>query len=182
MRKSSYRSCVVALVAASSIAVSCTHKYSRPALPSELAVADDVTLTSGETLYPDAMAYGPDQSIIINDRGQQIVVYTNQVQNIRTINRGQGLLEGLGLGILIGGGGGALLGFAGGDDSGDQFLNFSAGDKAVIFGVLFGIFGGGLGGIIGLVAGSKNEYDYQTPQLGVQPTQGGGQASLEFHF
>ena len=52
-------------------------------------------------------------------------------------------------GLLIGGAVGAVIGFASGDDSKDQFLALTAGEKA--FGL--GAVGGGLGAITGLILG-----------------------------
>jgi len=52
-------------------------------------------------------------------------------------------------GLLIGGAAGALIGFASGDDSKDEFLAFTAGEKALGL----GIFGGGLGALTGLIVG-----------------------------
>jgi len=58
-------------------------------------------------------------------------------------------LPGLGYGVLGGAALGAILGFASGDDPPNQFLSFSASDKAVILGVLFAGVGLVIGGIIG---------------------------------
>jgi hypothetical protein len=52
-------------------------------------------------------------------------------------------------GLLIGGAVGALLGLASGDDSKDEFLAFTAGEKALALGVV----GGSLGAITGLILG-----------------------------
>ena len=44
---------------------------------------------------------------------------------------------------------GAVIGYAGGDDPKDQFLSYTAGEKAVGL----GIFGGAVGGVTGLIIG-----------------------------
>lgn len=53
-------------------------------------------------------------------------------------------------GLLIGSAAGALIGLASGNDSKDEFLAFSAGEKALGL----GIFGGGIGAITGLIIGA----------------------------
>jgi len=52
-------------------------------------------------------------------------------------------------GLLIGMTIGAVIGYAGGDDPKDQFLSYTAGEKAVGL----GIFGGAVGGVTGLIIG-----------------------------
>ncbi len=63
-------------------------------------------------------------------------------------------LLGLGLGVAVGGATGALVGYASGDDE-SGFLQFSAGDKAVMLGVALGA----VGGVVGLVTGALSRGD-----------------------
>jgi hypothetical protein len=76
-----------------------------------------------------------------------------------SVERHRNTLKGLGLGLAIGGGGGALIGLASGDDPSNQFLAFSAGEKAVVLGVLLG----GSGAVIGLIAGALSRSDTWAP-------------------
>lgn len=163
--------------------VACTHQHAYPATIPELAKADSVVLTSGETLEADSMGYAQDGSIVLMKSGRQDVVYPNQIQEVRAVSHGRGLLEGFGIGALVGAGTGALTGLASGDDTDEEsFIQFSAGEKALIIGFAFGVVGAGTGAVIGLIAGSKDVYSYQSPQIQVVPTQGGGQVSLGFDF
>lgn len=57
----------------------------------------------------------------------------------------EGFLTGLGVGALSG----AVLGYASGDDHGDGFLNFTAGEKAAILGGGLGIVGSAIGALAG---------------------------------
>ena len=67
--------------------------------------------------------------------------------------------KGMGLGLAIGAGGGVLMGLASGDDPSNQFIAFSAGQKAAALGVLLG----GTGAVIGLIAGASSWRDVWEP-------------------
>jgi hypothetical protein len=88
---------------------------------------------------------------------------------------GRGGLEGLGIGALAGASFGAILGYAAGDDECNAddghwcILTFTAGEKAVLSGILLGGLGGLLGGVVGLAHGSRDEYSYGE-QVRVIPT------------
>ena len=84
--------------------------------------------------------------------------------------RGQGALEGLGLGILVGLVAGAAAGFAAGDDpqcpmsaENGCFLRFSREDKTIGFGVAGALLGGLLGTLIGTAIGQTDEYIFRDP-------------------
>jgi hypothetical protein len=81
------------------------------------------------------------------DKGDGIVC--QEVESITLVDRGLGVLEGVGLGFLIGGGSGVFLGFVSGDDS-EGWFAATAEEKAVGLGVFLGV----LGGICGLIAGA----------------------------
>lgn len=66
----------------------------------------------------------------------------------RARSRGAGALRGAGIGLLIGAGVGALIGIAHGSDP-PGIISFSAGEKALMFGVPLG----GAGVVLGAVAG-----------------------------
>jgi hypothetical protein len=76
----------------------------------------------------------------------------------------RGALEGLGIGGGIGFGIGAVIGLASGDDEPCEdrhgyCVDFTAGEKAVLGGVLLGIVGGGVGLIAGAIRGSQFHYE-----------------------
>ena len=84
--------------------------------------------------------------------------------------RGQGALEGLGLGMLVGVVTGAATGIAAGDDpmcpmysESNCILRFSAADKAVGFGIAGALIGGLLGTLIGTAIGHTDEYIFRNP-------------------
>lgn len=83
----------------------------------------------------------------------------------------RGALEGFGIGGGIGFGVGAIIGIADGDDPPceDHCIDFTAGEKAVLGGILLGIVGGGVGLIAGAIRGSQVIYEGgETPM--VRPT------------
>lgn len=113
-----------------------------------------------------------------------------QTYKVTAVKRGRGALEGLGLGIVIAGGTGALIGLASGDDECDPdrecFLAFTAGEKAVITGVVFGSLGGLLGLLVGVAFGSRDVYEIAgsappTPRF-VPSGPPGSAAGMTFHF
>lgn len=82
-------------------------------------------------------------------------------------------VKGMGLGFLFGGGLGAILGLASGDDE-EGIIAFSAGEKALVLGIVFGVPSALLGGVIGAsqgqdqnlnIAGSAQTYSELLPKL-----------------
>jgi hypothetical protein len=113
------------------------------------------TVPSSLVLDPNATA---------NGRAVPLVDLSN-LRGYRFKHRGQGALEGLGLGILVGLVTGAAAGFAAGDDpkcpmyaENGCIFRFSAEDKAVGFGVAGALIGGLLGTLIGTAIGHADEY------------------------
>jgi hypothetical protein len=106
------------------------------------------------------------------------------------LNHAVGFIQGLGLGILTGAATGIVMGLASGDDPpcDDDFciFEFTAGDKALLLGMIFGTGGGILGPIIGGIRGSRDHYDFTRTgslQLSAYPIPGGGGAtSLSWSF
>jgi len=86
------------------------------------------------------------------------------IKKIRVVKKGspgKGFLTGLGIGLASG----ALIGLASGDDNGNCFICFTAGEKALIDGVFLGATGGITGAIIGLkekkfkINGQRSKFD-----------------------
>lgn len=91
---------------------------------------------------------------------------------------GQGFLRGFGFGSLGGASAGILLGVASGDDPPGTFVQFSAGEKALLAGAALGIAGGLAGGFIGaLVPGEKWE---RVSLTGPVSGAGGGRVGLQY--
>lgn len=65
--------------------------------------------------------------------------------------------KGVGFGTLIGGGIGAVSGLVSGDDTDGGLLQFSAGEKALMGGILLGLAGGVTGGVIGALSDIDDE-------------------------
>ncbi|MEO5594542.1 MAG: hypothetical protein ABIR15_12580 [Chitinophagaceae bacterium] len=70
------------------------------------------------------------------------------------IKRKNGAARGLGIGFVCGFALGGIIGLASGDDKG-TIVQFSAGEKALVGGLLAGVFVGGIGTIIGAVSGRR---------------------------
>lgn len=65
---------------------------------------------------------------------------------------GRGFLRGAGIGGAAGASAGLVTGLLSGDDPSDQFIAFTAEEKALVLGVLFGGTGALVGGVIGMIA------------------------------
>jgi hypothetical protein len=81
------------------------------------------------------------------------------IRSIRIVKRAT-ILKGLGLGSLTGGVAGSGLGFLSGNDK-PGFLSFTAGQKALIFGVGLAAMGGIIGGISGALKGIDASVDLE---------------------
>lgn len=81
------------------------------------------------------------------------------IRSIRIVKRAK-VLKGLGLGSLTGGVAGSGLGFLSGNDK-PGFLSFTAGQKALIFGVGLAAMGGIIGGISGALKGIDESVDLE---------------------
>jgi hypothetical protein len=80
-----------------------------------------------------------------------ITIDIREIESIRIMKKSK-FLQGLGYGLLIGGGTGGLVGLASGNDEGG-FFAFSAGEKAVMYGIGLSILTVPIGGIIGALKG-----------------------------
>ena len=159
----------------------CTHHYNI-ANAHELA-GEEVTLEGqyGQQVTAVGVANGAG-GIVFYDRANGGMVPDLEIARIKDTRHARGALEGLGIGGGIGAGIGILAGLASGDDEcsnedeGGCFLSFSAGDKAMIFGVLLG----GLGGFVGLIVGAMkgSTIIYEQPSSGVTVRVGGPSDSV----
>jgi hypothetical protein len=116
---------------------------------------------------PPSLALGPGAPV--NGAVAPMVDLSN-LRGYRIKRRGAGALEGLGLGSLIGAATGVALGFAAGDDpkcmnqeSNCYPLELSAGDKALLFGVIGVLAGGLIGTVVGAAVGHQDEYLFWNP-------------------
>jgi hypothetical protein len=125
----------------------------------------------------------PSENAIAIQQGDGLVLRTRDgdvplasATQIVDIKRGRGAAQGLLVGLLVGVGAGIAIGFAAGDDEpcpDDGHLclfNFTAGDKAAIWGILLGALGLGTGAVIGYTHGARDVYDLSTPQPRFVPT------------
>jgi hypothetical protein len=91
------------------------------------------------------------------------------IRRVTTIDHARGAWEGLGFGLLAGITTGAVIGLASGDDhcsaNGFCLFQFSAGDKAILGGIVVGGAGLVLGGLLGAVIGSRDVYELDASYL-----------------
>ena len=96
-------------------------------------------------------------------------------------SRMSGFGRGAGFGILIGAGIGGVLGFADGDDdcaeAGWCFIEFSAGEKALLGGVVMGGLGGVIGGLVGVANPGERWHLVPVRRVAAGPAPGGGFAA-----
>jgi len=83
---------------------------------------------------------------------------TSQIREISIKKGGRGALEGFALGLLIGFGSGAIVGLVSGSDPENSWFAYSAGEKALGYGIVFGGGAGLLGLPIGAATGSKDKF------------------------
>ena len=94
--------------------------------------------------------------------------------------------RGMGIGFLAGAGFGVLIGLADGDDPPENFIQFSAAEKAMLGGAVLGAVGGVVGGVAGLA--SRTERWQRVPlaeargRVGVVPRPGGVGLSVSMRF
>ena len=94
-------------------------------------------------------------TLLIYENATKVDIRLDELSSVR-IEKKSAFLKGLGIGILVGAAVGAIGGFFSGDDdpSGPwDIFAYSAGEKAVGFGVSLGAVGGIIGGGIGALKG-----------------------------
>jgi hypothetical protein len=150
--------------------------------------AEHVVLASGETISVDNPDGYPDGALIVSNGGRAAVLPPDQIRHGWSVSSVRGFFEGMGIGALTGAGVGVTMGLMSGDDDPEEFLAFTAEQKATMAGVMFGLSGAITGALIGLVRGSTDVYTYDTPMaystpmVGVAPTDGGAQLAVGMRF
>jgi hypothetical protein len=94
-------------------------------------------------------------NLLIQENATKVNVRLDEIHSLRSEKK-SAFLKGIGIGILAGAASGALGGFLSGDDepSGPwDIFCFTAGEKALGFGVSLGAIGGVIGGGIGILKG-----------------------------
>ena len=111
------------------------------------------------------------------------------IRTFTTIDHARGAWEGLGLGMLAGITTGAVIGLASGDDhcsaNGFCLFQFSAGDKAILGGIVLGGAGLVVGGLLGAVIGSRDVYRLDAsyaPRISTAIAPGQASAGLIWSF
>lgn len=168
---------VVKLVACAALLTACTHHRTLPQAFTDVEVGRWVTIrtTTGATL--SAITVQTMGGVGYQEEGAGMIDPSTiaSVADDRSLRAaGEGFLIGAGAGIV----GGAIAGFADGDDPPcDEwcFFNMTAGQKAVLLGVVFGSLGGLIGIAAGVVHGSEDVYEDST---GVAITPGGPPGSV----
>ena len=146
-------------------AAGCTH-HKNITEAHELA-GDEVVLEGQYGHQVTAVGVRSPAGITFYDRANGGMVPHHEIVKIKDVSHGRGALEGIGIGggigILIGAGAGLA---SGDDECGDEshgcFLEFSAGEKAVIFGILLGGVGGVIGLVVGAAKGSTTIYEHSS--------------------
>jgi hypothetical protein len=112
-----------------------------------------------------------------------------EIRRVTTVDHARGAWEGLGLGLLAGITTGAMIGLASGDDhcppDGFCFFQFSAGDKAILGGIVLGGAGLVVGGLLGAVVGSRDVYRLDgsyAPRISTAIAPGQASAGLTWSF
>jgi hypothetical protein len=94
-------------------------------------------------------------TLLIYENATKANIRLDELNSLR-IKKKSAFLKGLGIGILVGAAAGAIGGFFSGDDdpSGPwDIFSYTAGEKALVFGVSLGAVGGVIGGGIGALKG-----------------------------
>ena len=155
----------------------CTHHYD---IANSYEVAgEEVTLQGQYGQEVTAIGVQTAGGVVFYDRANGGMVPDGEIVRIKDVRHGRGAIEGLGIGGGIGVGIGVLVGLASGDDECDSetsdhggcWFSFSAGDKAMIGGILLGGLGGFLGLIVGAMKGST--IIYEQPSSGISVRVGG---------
>jgi hypothetical protein len=110
----------------------------------------------------------PDSTAWRLQDGKIVYVPTEDIHEIRVVNKTRGGWQGLGLGVLGGALTGALVGLASGDDPepqnfGEAIWWMSAREKAGLYALLLSPVGGLLGVVIGRSSGSTQIYRLEHP-------------------
>ena len=118
-----------------------------------------ITLADRRLIKASDLQLTPDSSSWLNVSTKRFeTVATSEIRSIRFVKRGQGVLEGLSLGLLVGASLGGALGYATSSDS--DFL-LGRGVGALFGGVLFGGLGASIGIVMGVGEGSKVVFHFQ---------------------
>jgi len=149
------------LVATVGFVGGCTHH--RPLTELSEVVGGELTVETTSHQRIDARAYPSADGVQITNEDRQPIA-TGEIDEVTEIKRGRGALEGGGIGALGGIAAGVILGFAAGDDPCDEnverdcYYAFTAGQNAMIFGIIFGGLGGLGGLVVGAIIGSRDVY------------------------
>lgn len=156
----------------------CTH-HKNITEAHELA-GDEVVLEGQYGHQVTAVGVAAPGGVTFFDKANGGMVPSHEIVKIKDVSHARGALEGLGLGVGIGALTGGAIGLASGDDDCSNedhgcFLEFSAGEKAAILGILLG----GLGGLVGLVVGAAKGSTtiYEHSRAGVTVRVGGPEGS-----
>ncbi|HUS27932.1 MAG TPA: hypothetical protein VMZ53_05470 [Kofleriaceae bacterium] len=151
--------------------MACTHE--RPITELHQVAGKRVTVETYDHVSMEGVAIQAADGITFENSAG--VMPPTAIAKVTEVRRGRGAAEGAGIGLAVGAVVGAALGFADGDDECDEnsgmwcIFVFTAGEKAVMGGVVLG----GIGAIVGLVAGaatgSKFVYSYGD-QVRITPT------------
>jgi hypothetical protein len=132
----------------------------------------DAEQIEGELLVvrPDKIVickiYGTEKESLVANPDEILTLPVNDIRYIIVRGR-RNTAKGFFVGFLTGSGLGALFGFASGDDP-PGFLSFSAGQKAVMFGVVLGVIGGVGGTILGYVQSTSDRRVEPVEGIGFQ--------------
>ena len=107
--------------------------------------------------------------------GDSVVVLVPKIARLEiSSGRSAHTLKGAGIGLLAGASAGAFLGLLSGDDR-SGLLSFTAGEKAVVFGLVFGVLGVPFGALIGSI---RTDHWEEIPlgrlQVTITPAHSGG--------
>jgi hypothetical protein len=149
----------------------CTHE--RPITELHEVTGKWVIVETTDHQTVDAVAVAASDGVTFTN--DTVLLGPGQVAKVTEIRRGRGAAEGAGIGFVSGAAIGAALGFADGDDtcesSGGEWclFVFTAGEKAIMGGIVIGTIGGLVGLVVGAASGSKYVYSYGE-QVRITPT------------
>jgi hypothetical protein len=112
-----------------------------------------------------------------DENGADVSVEVGALESLavaRPRSRGAAALRGSAIGLLAGAATGAVIGFLDGDDPRNAFIQFSAGEKAALGGILLGAGGAAAGMLIGLAAPGQHWEDVPLTQLRAGAAADGG--------
>jgi len=142
------------------VAVGCTHE--RTITEAHEVAGETVEVAGQYGQAVTAVAVATPGGITFYDKRTGGLVPMHEISKVTDVSHGRGAVEGLGIGGGVGVLTGAVIGLASGDDAcepgQDCVFAFSAGEKAVLGGVVLGAIGGGLGLIVGAMKGSATIY------------------------